>query len=130
MTIAVSGEGVGFDAIAVAADFVSLSTNSLINIITEEQHDVGMFLRQMPIGREIAVFKVGAGHKAKSQPIWLAVRGGQGKRPANAALRRSAAESVPIGTSRRETGYIHVDSMGKRGIGQNSSTPDDLAHRI
>ena len=94
-----------------------LHANALVNVVAEEQHHVGMFICQMPVGREIAVFKVGAGHKAKSQPVWLAVSGGQGECPANAALCRTAAESVPIRTSGREARHIDVDSMGARRFG-------------
>lgn len=77
IAIAVGGESLGFDAIAMTTHRIGRITDALVDVVPEEQHDIRVFVGQMPVSREIAMLIVGAGHKAEPQTLRSASEAGR-----------------------------------------------------
>ena len=113
-------------AVAVAAHGRFVLLDGVVDVIAEEQHDVWIFVGQMPVGREIAVLIVGARHEAEAQLVEGRSRRRQGHGAADAARRVAAHEAIPIGPAGLEPADIEMHRIGKGPFGRGLA----LAHHV
>jgi hypothetical protein len=69
IAVAVCAEVGRFNPIAVAAHYRLFFLDIFIDVIAEERDEVGLFVRQVPVGGEIPEFIMGTGNKAKAKAI-------------------------------------------------------------
>src|SRR6185312_11604695 len=100
ITIAIGAQiGCG-DAVAVLAH-AGASPGEFIDVVAEEDRDIGLLFGEMAIGREIAELVIGAGDEAEAEFIERRAPRRRGHGAADRALRCAHGEAIPVWPARR-----------------------------
>ena len=87
IAVAIALQRSRFGIIAMLADRGRAWIGEFIDVIAEESDEVGILVREMAIGREIAILIIGAGNEAEPHPLDLGAARRRGADTADAALR-------------------------------------------
>lgn len=99
----------------------------LIDVVAEEQHQVGLLAEHVPVRRVMAHLPALAGRVGEAQPVHDGI--GCGKR-ARAALRTDGVaghQAVAVPAVRPQSGDFHVDRVRKLRHGERRAGRDDRA---
>ncbi len=96
IAVAVGRQSRRLNAVAVTANGRPVLLDVFVEVVAEEQHQIGVFVRKMAICGEITVFVVGA--RYETEPYAFDRRTGRWRRhhPPDAARRIPAQEPVPV----------------------------------
>jgi hypothetical protein len=87
----------------------------LVDVVAEEQHQIGRLLGEMPVGREIAELVIGAGAEAEAKPVERRARRRRGSGVTDRACLAAGDEAVPIVTIWREACAFDMQRMRESG---------------
>src|SRR4029077_17690545 len=99
-----------------------------VDIVAEEDAEVGTLLRRMAIGGEVAVFIVRAGKESEAQLVDVSRRQGHGA--TDRARGRTGREAVPVGTARLQPAQLFVHGITELSFGEGPSALYDVTHLI
>ena len=97
-----------------------------VDVVAEVEHDVEIFLGEVPVRREVALLPVLAGREAEAHAIDVGVAAGRGPGPSDRALPRAGAEAVPVGPRRAEAVDFDVDGVGAQRRRVDAAAGDQL----
>ena len=85
---------------------------ALVDVVADEEHQVEIFIEQMPVRREVRLFVMLAGGHGEAQAVELAALGFRGTRAPDRADLVAAGEAIPVPAPRFEP--VHVDMHAVR----------------
>src|SRR5262249_30279261 len=118
------------DSVAVDADGGADLLDVFVEVVAEIHHDVGVLVGEVPVGAEIALLVVGAGHEAEPHAVDRRSGGGRGHGGPDPAYRIPAHEPVPVWLAGLQAGDVGMNrpSEGRFGVGRAAA--DDVAHAV
>jgi hypothetical protein len=128
--VAIGGQRGCLDVVAVPPDRGSGPLHVLVDVVAEEDHDVRGLVREVPVGREVAVLVVGAGDETEPEPAEGLAGRRRRPRAADAALGLAAREAIPVGPAGLESAHLQVDRVGVGRLGDGLARLDDSPHAV
>ena len=129
VAIAIGRQRRRLDAIGVAAHRGPSFLDGLVNVVAEEQDELGIFVGEVPIGGKVAVFVIGAGDKAEAQCFGRGIRRRQSRCTTNAAGRVTAHEAIPIGPPGLQPSDVEMNRIRECLLGGRFASPHHIAQR-